>query len=189
MLLRRLPNRVLPTGFIKRLIIAIVLLCGAAPAHADWFHTLVGLDCDNASDRLTIYFKGAYNEKGEAMIAQKGANEWLPGDFIVSMRDDDHIGEMTTATRVCKLSHGSLEIHIGPSPGNMNIQGECGAKISAWVEIKRDSKVVVPRQDFEPSCHEFDGQVLTSIAIDRADESPRLTFVTHSAFLGSQTSD
>jgi hypothetical protein len=64
----------------------------------------------------------------------------------------------------------------------MNIQGECGAQLSAWVEIKRDGKVIVARRDFEPWCRDLDGEVLTRITIDAASKQPRLKTVKSNEF-------
>jgi hypothetical protein len=167
---------------MKRFAAFLALSGFATFVHADEFRTLVGFKCNVQTDRLIVYYVGAYNEEGEALVARKNESEWVPGSLIASMEDDDHIGDLTTIVRSCELSHGKYEILIGPSPGNMNIQGECGAQLSAWVEIKRDGKVIVARRDFEPWCHDLDGEVLTRITIDAASKQPRLKTVKSNEF-------
>src|SRR4051812_30769156 len=86
-----------------RSLALLLLACFASTAHADWFHRLVGYTCDPARNRLVIHYRGAWNEKGEAMVNEKGRNDWIPGMLIASMRDDDHIGSLATIRRKCRL--------------------------------------------------------------------------------------
>jgi hypothetical protein len=167
---------------MMRFAVLLALVGYGTSAHADYFHTLVGIKCNTQTDRLIVYYVGAYNEEGEALIARKNGNEWTPGELIVSMQDDDHIGELKTIVRSCELSQGEYEIHIGPSPGNMNIQGQCGAQLSAWVEIRLYGEVLVPRRDFEPWCHDLDGEVLTRVTIDSVSKNPRFTTIKYDEF-------
>src|SRR5262249_10880848 len=116
-----------------RYVIALAALLFARSASADAFYKLVGYQCDREKDRIVISYRGAYNEDGEAMVQSKGPDEWEPESLIESMRDDDHIGELETIHRTCKLKDGVYTVSLGTSPGNFNIQGRCGAHFSAWV--------------------------------------------------------
>ena len=167
---------------MKRFAVLLAFMGYGTYAHADYFHALVGIKCNAQTDRLVVYYIGAYNEEGEALIARKNENEWTPGELIASMEDDDHIGELKTIVRTCELSHGKYEILIGPSPGNMNIQGQCGAQLSAWVEITRYGNVLVPRRGFEPWCHDLDGEVLTRVTIHSISKTPRFTTIKYNEF-------
>ena len=146
----------------------VLLLCVSWPAHADWFYRFVGYTCDQANDRLVIHYKGAYNDEGEAMRESKLDTEWEPDSLIASMKDDDHIGKLKTITRTCKLKHANYRLRLGPTPGNFNIQGRCGANIAAWVEVRRGLKLVLPRYELEGDCHDSSAPVTTEIVFTNA---------------------
>jgi hypothetical protein len=165
---------------MKRLLVVLVFLVVAPSAHADWFHTLVGYKCNQATQRLVVYYVGAYNEDGESMVQHKTANEWAPSS-LVTMRDEDHYGESRSVARTCDLKHGSYEIKLGPSPGNANVQGQCGAHVSAWVSIKRNGEIV-GNYTFDEDCHAK--EVLVRVTIDGSTAAPRLKHVSRNSFLG-----
>jgi hypothetical protein len=165
---------------MTRLLTLLVLVAVAPTARADWFHTLVGYKCNQVTQRLVVYYVGAYNEEGESMVQHKTLYEWSPSSLI-TMRDDDHYGESKSVTRTCELKHGKYEIQIGPSPGNANMQGRCGAHISAWVAIKRDG-APVGSYTFDEDCHSED--VLVRVSIDSSATPPRLKLVNRNSFLG-----
>jgi hypothetical protein len=93
------------------------------------------------------------------------------------MKDDDHIGALTTIRRNCKLSDGVYTIKLGPEPGNMNIQGHCGAWMSAWAEVRKGKQILYPRTDFENGvgCYYEDGVITTRIEISPHTRQPKLT--------------
>src|SRR4026209_1738730 len=109
------------------LVLAFLLV--PLPANADSFYTLVRYECVPAKDQIIISHLGAYNEAGEAMVENKGENEWDPWK-LVKIRDDGNRTEIVgveEVKRTCTLSDGAYEISIRPSPGNYNVQGRCGA--------------------------------------------------------------
>src|SRR5262245_31184138 len=163
-----------------RSYLAILLLCFAAPAAHAQFHTVVGYKCNEKTDRLVIYYVGAADQSGEEMVKNKSLNEWTPWS-LVTMKDDDHIGDLETVVRTCELSHGKYTLRIGPAPGNTNIQGQCGAEMSAWVEVTRDGSIVMPARSFEGVC-QSDSVVLVRITFDKGKKEPRLKFVTQNEF-------
>jgi hypothetical protein len=165
---------------MRRLLLLLALGAFAPGAKADWFHTLVGYKCNPKTDRLIIYFVGAYNEKGEEMVAKKSSNEWAPWSLI-SMRDDDHIGELKTVERVCDLPHAKYRLYIGPSPGNANVQGRCGAHMSAWIQVFRNDILVLPTRSFEGDCHS-DDDVLTRVTFAKGREAPQMRFSSKNSF-------
>jgi len=153
----------------------LLVLTLHASAHADSFYKLVGYRCDAKAGELIVTYRGAYNEAGQAMMAAAGPTEWDPGSLILSMVDDDHIDKLKTITASCRIGRTSYELRLGPSPQNMNIQGSCGAVIGAWVEVRRDRKVVLPRYELEGDCH-ADGPVTTRITL-RPGAAPVFTKV------------
>jgi len=159
--------------------ILLVLLLATMPpgAQADWLHRLIGYTCDEETDQLTIYYVHAYNELGAAMRETKGPDAWDPGEFVASMKDDDHIGELRTVDRECKLKHGSYQIRFGATPGNYNIQGRCGAVITAWVQVRRGNKLVLPAYEMEGDCHDMSAPITTQIVFTADLLGPTFTKV------------
>jgi len=155
-----------------RLLVLLVALSIYSPARADWFYTLVGFQCDRTADRLTIRYRGAYNDEGKLMVSGKSATEWEPGSLIATMKDDDHIGTLRTIEATCRLRHSAYRLRIGATPGNFNIQGECGASVSAWVEVRRGSKLVLPHYELEGPCHDREAPVTTEISFSSSFGPP-----------------
>lgn len=147
-------------------------MLSTSAAYADWFYKLVGYECDSKSNSIIIIYQGAYNEDGVVMIKNKSSQQWDPDELIESMKDQDHIGSLKTIKRKCKLKDGIYTISIGPVPGNSNIQGQCGAWITAWAEVKRGSKVVLPRYTFEAWCDDTQTPVTTAITIKAGNNRP-----------------
>ncbi len=167
---------------MHKISVLLPLLCLALPAHADWFYRFVGYTCDQAKDNLVIYYKGAYNDEGKAMREAKSANEWEPDSLIASMKDDDHIGTLKTISRICELKHAKYQIRIGPTPGNYNIQGMCGANITAWVEVRKNKALVLPRHELEGDCHDSSTPVTTEILFSRLGQ-PKFTKIHPDEFI------
>ena len=162
------------------LLIATLLLCSSA--HADAFYRFVGYTCDAQRDRLVIHHRGAYNADGVAMRAERRPNEWEPDSLIASMKDDDHIGTLKTIRRICKLKHATYSIHIGPTPGNYNIQGRCGASITGWVEVRRGTRLLLPHHELEGDCHDTEAPVTTEIVLSGKSLQPAIKKISQEEF-------
>jgi len=169
-------------NLFKLIALWLVLGCSVS-AHADSFYRLVGYDCDQKSDRLVISYKGAYNEAGQSMLEEKLSTEWAPESLIASMKDDDHIGELKIIKATCKLKHFTYQLRIGPTPGNFNIQGKCGAVVTAWVEVLKGGKVVLPRYELEGACHTSEVPVTTEIVFFPRLAKPRFKKVSQEDFI------
>jgi hypothetical protein len=154
-----------------RYLAALAVLLFTRSASADVFYKLVGYQCEPEKDRIVISYRGAYNEEGEAMVKNKRPEEWQPESLIKSMRDDNHIGELETVHRTCKLKDGVYTVSIGTSPGNFNIQGRCGAHFSAWVEIVRGEQEILPHLEFEADCH-VTAPVTTRVVVEAGGKEP-----------------
>jgi hypothetical protein len=161
---------------------ALAVLLFARSASADAFYKLVGYECDGGKDRIVISYRGAYNEDGKAMVRSKGPDAWEPGSLIKSMQDDDHIGELETIHRTCRLKDGVYAVSIGVSPGNFNIQGGCGTHFAAWVEILRDEQKVVPHLELEGDCNDDTAPVITRIVVGAGGKEPSLVETPHDEF-------
>jgi hypothetical protein len=134
---------------MSRLVLAFILASVSLSARADEFYIAVHVECSKASDYVAVDYMGAYNEKGKAMmerLGEKGIDPWK----LVTITDD-RVSEMNTVKRECSLSDGDYVVEIGPSPGNGNIQGRCGAQMSAWARIyKEDAQLFY--SPFEGDC-------------------------------------
>ena len=150
--------------YMHRKLAFTALLVWPLLSHADWFYTLVGFTCDREANRLVIQYRGAYNDDGKAMVQKKSRTEWEPSELIASMKDDDHIGSLRTVQRTCRLKGTTYTVRIGPTPGNWNIQGSCGAAMSAWVEVWQNGKAVLPHYELAGDCHDSEAPVTTEIA-------------------------
>ena len=158
-----------------RNVIVLVFLSLAIPAFADEFYTLVSYQCDKDNGRVVISYKGAYNEAGQALVGNKGPDAWEPDKLIKSMKDENHIGELTTIEKTCHLSDGDYTVSIGACPGNFNVAGMCGGQISAWVSITHGSKILLPQICFEsPQCHDLDEPIITQVIVEAGNPVPQL---------------
>ena len=138
------------------------------PVHADWFYSFVGTECDGQNDRLIVYYKGAYNEAGKALLNRSERNQWEPDSLIEW--DGDRLKKTRTVARSCKLPHATYHVRLGPSPGNTNRQGRCGTAVSAWVEVWRRDRLILPRYAMEGDCHPFSEPVTTEIVFASRSE-------------------
>ena len=156
----------------------LIILCGIIPclSYADYFRVLVGYECDHTSNELSVTYRGAYNEAGDLLVESKTSTQWTPWSLIESMENEDRIGTLMTIEASCALLGKRYKILIGPIPGNMNIQGRCGAVMTAWAEIRQGSTVLVPRRELESDCHDFDTPVTTDIILDA--KTDRIEFKT-----------
>jgi hypothetical protein len=170
-------------NLICRSLASIALLTSFHTANADTFDTLVGYNCDQKTDSLIVTYRGAYNDEGASLVLQKKPTEWSPGNLIASMKDDNHIGKLRTIKATCKLRHSVYHLRIGPTPGNFNIMGSCGASISAWVEVRRGKKIVLPHYELEGNCHDTEAPITTEIAFSGSSAHPIFKKVLPAEFL------
>ncbi len=159
-----------------RLATFLILCFLTGSVSADAFYKLVGYDCDRRADRLVVTYDAAANSEGEAMMRNKTNFQWDPYRLI-TMADYDHIKDLQVVKRTCKLSNGNYSISLGPVPGNFNIQGMCGAWMSAWAEVRKGARVIYPRADFERNvgCTYDKGEIITRVEIRPKQRLPEVT--------------
>jgi hypothetical protein len=125
--------------------VSLFACCGALRAQDT---KLVGYECAPAQHRLTISYR---RDEGAAAGDMSGFQEWDPWT-LVSI-GSDKIDSLRTIHRTCRTGRRVYALAIGPSPGNWNLQGSCGAAMGAWTSVRRDGKLVLPRLEFEGECH------------------------------------
>lgn len=135
---------------MKYWMIVLPLVFFAYAAHADEPYEAVQYSCDAAANRLTLEYLMAQNEEGRAMVSRLGPDGWDPETLVKRDADGNVVG-MTEVHRTCILSDGAYEVAVGPRPGNANVQGTCGAAMTAWARVTKDSVTLVER-NFEGWC-------------------------------------
>lgn len=158
---------------MKNLFIFLISLT-SIHAQADYFITLVGYGCNKANDSIVVNYFGAYNEAGDELAKNATENQWELWS-LVETNDDGIIGNIKKIEKDCKLSDGDYKVKIQPEPGNMNVNGRCGAQISASFEITKDGITVYRLGGFEGDCHASYGQpVTTSVTYGPNLERPKI---------------
>ena len=84
------------------------------------------------------------------MVANKDENSWEPSSLI-EMQDDNNIGRLIWVQKTCHLSDGEYQVAISAAPENYNIQGRCGAAISAQVKVSFQQATFFEKT-FDQSC-------------------------------------
>ena len=160
-------------------ITGLLLLALSTPAAADG---IVGYRCDRAKDQLVLTYESAGDGADEVVRASRSQDRWNPGSLIASMKDADHIGTLKSVTKQCRLSDGKYKVTISPVPGNLNVQGRCGAWTTAAVNVFNGSKRILDQYQFEADCHDTVSPITTRIVIDSRKPSPTFTTVASSDF-------
>lgn len=141
-------------GKMKFLVLLFSIFLFSANANADQFAVAVKYLCDSESDILSIKYVGAWNSDGDKLIEGLGPDDWDPWNLFVENEYND-LRYAITAKRTCSLSSGAYHVTVGPTPEIWNAQGECGATLTAWAEIKKDANILFKRS-FEGWCHGSD---------------------------------
>lgn len=121
---------------MTRRLLFVLLLTLALPIHAEYYYRYIGYSCDVKKDKLiinytTIPYEGDYKPK-------KKRHRWELGALIETKESDKahtFISKITKIVRHCKLGNGTYKITFSPAPGNHDLEGQCGAHMSAWAEV------------------------------------------------------
>lgn len=159
----------------------LLLFLTSLPTSADWFYVLAGYVCDDKADELRITYDGAYNEAGEALIASRSKTQWDPWQLVVT-KDDDHIGSLKVVRAKCRLSDGTYDIEITPSPGNLNVQGRCGAWMTAGAKVTKRKRVLYSIDRFDNDCHDTQSPIVTRVTIKPKQVKPVVVAVSWDEF-------
>lgn len=157
---------------IKLLLATAAMVLSTASAYADFFYKLVGYQCDKKANAVVLTYTRVGDEANRKAVKNKASQQWDPWKLIVKTKDGNFIRSTRIIERQCELDDGTYDVRIGPLPGNGNLQGMCGAFMTAWAEVRRDSKIILPRHAFEHGdCHVTE-PVTTKIIIEAGDREP-----------------
>lgn len=122
-------------ALIKLIFIFLAMpLSFLSTAQADSVWKFISYQCDHKNKNIVITYEGAYSSKGEEISKNKKENQWGVGEFI-SMKDINTIGQINAITKECTIDKKLFKVRISDSPGNKNIQGQCGAFMTSDVSI------------------------------------------------------
>jgi hypothetical protein len=138
---------------VLRRLSALLLLSwfGAAPVQADESWSFVKYECRPDLGELIVDF---------AMTRKRADVEALD-IYGVDLRtlfgiNGDYVKRVMTVQWMCDLADGRYRVTVGPRPGAYNVQRQCGAWHSGWVEIVRLATAHgdhhFPRVDFVDHC-------------------------------------
>jgi hypothetical protein len=162
-----------------RYVLVTVALMLSLPVYSDSFHVAVQFECRKAADFVAVSYRGAYNDEGEVMMERLGEDGIDPWKLVEVT--DDRITRMDTVKRECELSDGLYVVEIGPSPGNGNIQGRCGAQISAWAAFYKGHELLL-RTEFESDCFDVESPIRTRVLWRAGAKAPAITEVSYHEF-------
>lgn len=149
---------------------------------ADEFYTLVNFNCDEHADQLVVTHTGAYNEEGQALVANKGKYSWSPSELRGLPNNDKQFQLPKTIARSCRLSDGLYIFRLKPVPENFkNITGRCGDWETASIVILRNKHELVNVQ-LDQSCYDWNAPVITAIQVRAGAGKPIMSTKTPNEF-------
>ncbi len=143
----------------------IALFAACSLAHADSFYKLIQYRCDHQANRVVVSYVGAWNEKGEQLVENKGSDSWEPFDLLEL--SGEQVTKLRHVTRQCRLSDGTYDIEIRPALYSTgSIVSRCAHLMadSAKVKISKQGKTVVSRR-LEDPCSYKATPVVTEILV------------------------
>ncbi len=145
-------------------------------AHADPFFKLVRYACDRDREAIVISYHGTFAQDSDIPNPLKAVDEsdaWDPWDLVQTDRTHWVITGVSQVERRCALSDGEYRVTIVPRPGNRNINGNCGAWITAAVKVERAGQELSNVQ-FERSCNLPDHPIITRVVVRTGDKPPSI---------------
>lgn len=162
----------------------LVALASPATAHADPFFKLVRYACDGAMDAIVIEYLGTFAADSAMpnplMVSGEG-NAWDPWDLVTTDREHGMVTELRSVERRCRLGDGEYQVTITPKPGNRNLNGNCGAWVTAAVRIVRDGQELASLQ-FEKSCNHPDHPIVARVLLQAGSDAAEIVHVSGDEF-------
>jgi hypothetical protein len=167
---------------LSRIVIFALFITVGFPASADWFHKIIRYRCEPKANRLIVTYEGAYNEEGELLIRNKGADAWDPWELLRTDKKKEQIIGAKTIKKQCALADGKYIVAISGIYENSNPAGHCGAHVTAKVVILKAQRNVYATP-FEGSCDEiFSSTVTTEVVVTGNSMPPQIKEVSGNDF-------
>lgn len=132
-------------SFILKSLFAVVMVSLCAPALADQFYLFAHLDCDTSKSELTVTFSRAWNEEGEAIIANLGPRDINPRSLINFSQGTSGKYQITKKVdqRVCRIGGQNYTVEFSSfTAPHFHPEGFCATRIGAKAIVKLHGKVV-----------------------------------------------
>lgn len=113
-------------------------------AHADVMKDAAWIDCDPGNDRLTVRYGAVSASDPTATVFWSLIRYSKRPDG-----DAEHVEELMSTQRSCRLSGGNYIITFWPVPMNYNLHGLCGGIVRGEVAIALDQRMILPRTEME----------------------------------------
>lgn len=153
--------------FLSAICLSLMPLYGYGEAQ----YVLVGYVCDQAKNELRLTYDPVSDD---ASFKKKRQTQWNPWSLI-AMKDDDHIKSLKTIRRRCHLSDGAYDISLFPQPGNFNVQGRCGAWMTAGATVQKGQKILYTIDGFERACDDDQTPVITRVIVRPGSRDTQIT--------------
>jgi hypothetical protein len=126
--------------------------------------TLVGLECHKKNETLEL---GLFDASTPPI---KRMDLWDTWDLVKIDPKIDQISAVRSVERSCVIRGARYLIRFTGLPGNFNIQGRCGAAVSAHAKVWKDGKLLFD-QDFE-QCGDEEGSGIRTVRFSRDSDQP-----------------
>lgn len=150
---------------LMKSFIALVAASVCIPAVADQFYLTAHMECNSSKPELVVSFRGSWNEKGEAIIANLGPKEVDPRKLIAISQD--RAGKYSISTKVdskvCRMGRQDHTVEFSPflAP-RFQPEGHCAKRIGAKAVVKLQGKALATASI--DACTE-EGNVTKSISL------------------------
>lgn len=165
-----------------RILLLAVLSLGAAQSQALQTQRLVGFECDPQNDRLVVTYRATENDLTAVNTRTTNAAEWDPEQLFSAPFEAEASDGSQLVEGVCTLPHGTYQVVIGPVLGDLFVQGECSEAATAWVQVKRGAKVILPRYQFEGGCMDTETPITSRITFTKSKLKGEFTRVSDQEF-------
>lgn len=169
---RRLPSTIL-------LVLSVVVV---EPARADWLYTFIHYSCNAKAGMVRIDYVGAYNERGEAISAQKDPDTWST-DELLRIPAAPPIPS-NTVRRHCAVDEKNEFLVDITAITSGNQQGECGTHTQVRATVWAPFNTEPTQIEFAPSCRS-DSIVTTSVEFSAESKKWQLEQMLASDFYSS----
>lgn len=146
----------MPHSVAARLLLLLALLWAkGAVAVDETIYPLITYKCNPGSDVVIITNSLLKSDVGETYNYSDAEGTYSPWDLveIEHTADKSRIVKTSKLTKQCTLSSGEYTFTIEPQLFGRDLNGRCGASISAALTVTYDGIDILERTPFENFCH------------------------------------